>query len=59
MEITKLSTWLSTAEEQLNNCYRHYCLHQVRKDFSFMKLEDFRAMFEDIMVEVYNEEEQV
>jgi hypothetical protein len=45
-------------EEQLNNCYRHYCLHQVRKDFSFMKLEDFRAMFEDIMIEVYNEDEQ-
>jgi len=45
-------------EKQLEDCYRHYCLHQVRKDFSFMKLEDFRAMFEDIMVEVYNEDEQ-
>ena len=44
-------------EEQLNNCYRHYCLHQVRKDFSFMKLEDFRLMFEDIMAEVYSENE--
>ena len=46
-------------EEQLENCYRHYCLHQVRNNFPFMKLEDFRAMFEDIMVEVYNEDEQV
>jgi len=46
-------------EKQLENCYRHYCLHQVRKDFSLIMLEDFRAMFEDIMIEVYNEDEQV
>ena len=46
-------------EGQLEKCYKQYRLHQIRKDFSFMKLEDFRAMFEDIMVEVYNEEEQV
>ena len=45
-------------EEQLNNCYRHYCLLQERKDFSFMKLEDFRNMFEDIMIEIYKEEEE-
>jgi hypothetical protein len=45
-------------EEQLEKCYRQYCLHQVRKDFSFMKLEDFRLMFEDIMAEVYSENEQ-
>ena len=44
-------------EEQLENCYRQYCLHQIKKDFSFMKLEDFRLMFEDIMVIVYNEDE--
>ena len=44
-------------EEQLDKCYRQYCLHQVRKDFSFMKLEDFRLMFEDIMVVVYSENE--
>ena len=46
-------------EEQLEKCYRHYCLHQVRKDFSFMKLEDFRLMFEDIMAAIYMEEEEV
>ena len=45
-------------EEQLENCYRQYCLHQIKKDFSFMKLEDFRLMFEDIMKEVYSEDEQ-
>ena len=45
-------------EEQLEKCYSHYCLHQVRKDFSFMKLEDFRLMFEDIMAAIYMEEEE-
>ena len=46
-------------EKQLENCYRQYCLHQIKKDFSFMKLEDFRLMFEDIMAAVYIEEEEV
>ena len=46
-------------EEQLEKCYRQYCLHQVRKDLSFMQLEDFRLMFEDIMAAVYMEEEEV
>ena len=45
-------------EKQLENCYRQYCLHQIKKDFSFMKLEDFRWMFEDIMAEVYMEKEE-
>ena len=44
-------------EEQSEKCYRQYCLHQVRHDLSFMKLEDFRLMFEDLMKEVYKEEE--
>ena len=43
-------------EEQLENCYRQYCLHQVRHDMPFMQLEDFRLMFEDMMAEVYKEE---
>jgi hypothetical protein len=46
-------------EKQLEKCYRQYCLHQIKKDFSFMKLEDFRLMFEDIMAEVYMEEEEI
>ena len=45
-------------EEQLENCYRQYCLHQIKKDFSFMKLEDFRNMFADIMIEINKEEEE-
>ena len=43
-------------EKQLEDCYRQYCLHQVKKDMSFMTLEDFRLMFEDMMAEVYKEE---
>ena len=45
-------------EKQLEDCYRIYRLHQVKKDMSFMILEDFRLMFEDIMAEVYKEEEE-
>ena len=37
-------------EKQLEDAYRRYCLHQIKKDFSFMKLEDFRNMFEDMML---------
>jgi len=43
-------------EKQLEDAYRIYCLHQIKKDFSFMKLEDFRAMFEDMMLIIYSEE---
>jgi hypothetical protein len=45
-------------ETQLENCYRIYRLHQVKQDMSFMSLEDFRNMFEDLMEEVYSEDEQ-
>ena len=44
-------------EDQLENCYRIYRLHQIKKDMSFMTLEDFRLMFEDIMAIIYSEEE--
>ena len=44
-------------EKQLEDAYRSYCLHQIKKDFSFMKLEDFRNMFEDMMLIIYSEEE--
>ncbi len=43
-------------EKQLEDAYRRYCLHQIKKDFSFMKLEDFRNMFEDMMLIIYSEE---
>ena len=45
-------------EGQLEKCYKQYRLHQIRKDFSFMKLEDFRIMFEDMMLVIYTEEEE-
>tara|TARA_B100000809_G_C14805873_1_gene412014 strand:+ start:464 stop:616 length:153 start_codon:yes stop_codon:yes gene_type:complete len=45
-------------EGQLEKCYKQYRLHQVRKDLSFMKLEDFRLMFEDMMLIIYSEEEE-
>jgi len=45
-------------EKQLENCYRQYCLYQVRHDMPFMQLEDFRLMFEDIMQEAYKDPEE-
>ena len=42
-------------EKQLEAAYKIYRLSQVKKDMSFMKLEDFRVMFEDIMEVVYSE----
>jgi hypothetical protein len=45
-------------EKQLEDCYRQYCLHQVRHDMPFMKLEDFRYMFEDIMEVAYKDPEE-
>ena len=44
-------------EDQLEGCYRQYCLHQVRHDMPFMSLEDYRAMFEDMMEVIYKEED--
>ena len=45
-------------EKQLEDAYKVYRLSQVKKDMSFMKLEDFRLMFEDIMEVVYTDEEE-
>ena len=45
-------------EKQLEAAYKIYRLNQVKKDMSFMKLEDFRVMFEDIMEVVYSEFEE-
>ena len=44
-------------EVQLENAYNVYRTHQVKRDMSFLKLEDFRLMFEDIMEVVYSEPE--
>ena len=45
-------------EEQLEKCYRIYCLKQVKKDLAFMKLDDFRYMFEDLMTIIYQPTEE-
>ena len=35
-------------EKQLDECYRIYCLHQVRQDMPFMSRENYRVQFEEI-----------
>jgi hypothetical protein len=45
-------------EDQLEQAYKLYCKHQARKDLPFMKLEDFRSMFEDLMTVIYTDEEE-
>ena len=42
-------------EKQLEDAYRKYCYHHIKKVFSFMKLEDFRSLFEDMMVTIYQD----
>ncbi len=44
-------------EDQLEYCYRQYCLHQIKQDMPFMTLDNFRDMFEDLMAEIYKDEE--
>ena len=45
-------------EKQLENAYYVYRKHQAKQDMSFLKLEDFRLMFEEIMEWVYDESEE-
>ena len=45
-------------EEQLEKCYRIYCLQQVKQDLAFMKLDNFRYMFEALMTVIYQSEEE-
>jgi len=45
-------------EEQLENAYNVYRKYQAKKDMSFLKLEDFRVMFEEIMEWMYYESEE-
>ncbi len=42
-------------EEQLEAAYKKYCKHQAKQDMSFMSLDDFRNMFEDLMAVVYQD----
>ena len=45
-------------EKQLEDAYYIYRRHQVKKDMSFLKLEDFRLLFEEIMEVVYDEPDE-
>ena len=50
---------LMYTEEQLETLYGIYARHQSRASLGFMKLEDFRALFEEqqsylLMKEMYN-----
>jgi|14BtaG_2_1085337.scaffolds.fasta_scaffold31468_2 hypothetical protein len=40
-------------EQQLEDSYKIYCSHQSQQDIPFMKLADFRRMFETIMENLY------
>ena len=42
-------------EDQLEEAYRKYCMHQAKQNMAFMSLDDFRNMFEDLMAIVYQE----
>jgi len=37
-------------EEQLEKAYKVYRIHQIQQDLGFMQLEDFRVLYEDLMV---------
>ena len=44
-------------EEVLEDCYKIYRLHQMRKAVPFIMKEDFRALFEEMMDRIYIDEE--
>ena len=39
-------------EKQLEEAYKVYRTHQIRQDLSFMSLENFREMFEDLGIKL-------
>jgi hypothetical protein len=41
-------------EKQLEVSYNIYRMHQVRQDLSFMELENFRMLYEELMEEAFN-----
>jgi hypothetical protein len=41
-------------EKQLEIAYNIYRMHQVRQDLSFMELENFRRLYEELMAEAFN-----
>jgi hypothetical protein len=43
-------------EDQLEACYRQYRIHQAKQNMPSMTLDNFRDMFEDLMLVIYPEE---
>ena len=43
--------------DQLEACYRQYRIHQAKQNMPSMTLDNFRYMFEDLMAEIYKDEE--
>ena len=39
-------------EEQLENCYKEYCLFQGKNNMGFVKLKDFRKLFENLFIKL-------
>ena len=39
-------------EEQLERAYKIYRIHLIEKELSFMKLEDFRILYEELVTEI-------
>ena len=42
-------------EKQLEDCYQEYRRMQIRRDMSFVTLEEFRELVEDIMHILYKD----
>ena len=45
-------------EDQLEALYKIYAKHQNRNGVAFMKLEDFRALFEEMLTIVFDETDE-
>jgi hypothetical protein len=45
-------------EKQLEDLYKIYAQHQNRNGVAFMKLEDFRALFEEMLTIVFDETDE-
>ena len=46
------------SEDMLGKVYKNYQLHQAKNNLPFMKLEDFRVMFEEQQEIIVNEIEE-
>ena len=44
------------SDSQLNKAYRIYAKHQGKNNVPFMKLEDFRNMFEEQQTAIYKQQ---